>query len=151
MVRAMIVLLSLGFHFAASAELTPGARYFSGTNNCSVELLFSADQMQATVRVMSPSPHFVPSSQTEWISAGPHTARYIASRSLYRFQDSAPGAPVKDLIVYASGPGNPTRLSFLYWHAGHHDPVHCQNLTEATTAEQLQEMEERFAEFGHSH
>lgn len=161
MALSFFILLSASS--ASWAELTPGAKFFIGragahstsTAKCYVELLYSANLAEVSARLISPLEHFSPSGASIWVAVGPYTARYIASRSLYRYQDATPGARVKDLVIHTNGPTNPTRLSFLFWHAeaGHHDPVHCQNLKEAQTAEELNEVEDRFKEFesGHSH
>lgn len=147
----------LTFKSVAHAELTPGARYFSGQvkvarsqpTTCSVEMLFSRNAGQVQVRSISTLQHLSSAGQLIWIGVGPYTANYFMDRSLYRYQDQTPRALVKDLVVNLSTQGTPTKHAILYWHnqAGHHDPVICEGLVEKTSAQDLREVEKAFARF----
>lgn len=139
------------------AGLTAGARYFNGVvkaqfgqdTPCYVEVLYSPDLNQVTTRSISSLPHLSPSGEQIWIGLGPVTANFLPDNGIYRFQDPNPGAPVKDLVLYTSGQTNPVKLGALYWHAegGHHDPVFCESLVEATTPEALAAIDAVFATF----
>ncbi|NJM10295.1 MAG: hypothetical protein HC883_05400 [Bdellovibrionaceae bacterium] len=56
---------------------------------------------------------------------------------------------MKDLVVNTVGQTTPIKYGVLYWHAeaGHHDPIFCGNLTEATSSADLKAMDEVFANF----
>ena len=149
-------LVALG-GISAQCDLTPGARYFSGQMNvsfsaptaCYLELLYSPDLSTVTVRSISTLPHLSTSGQPVLVGLGPYNARFLAPRGLYRYQDSTPGATVRDLIINTSGQTTPTRLGVQYWHAeaGHHDPMFCDGLSEATSQSQLEVMDAVFANF----
>ncbi len=155
----ILVFLSLFtvWSFHASAALTPGARYFAGQVKvhlsqptvCYVEALYSPDLSGAVFRSVSTLPHLSAAGQPVWITVGPYAAQFLPARSLYRYQDAAPGAKVKDLVVNVAGPATPVKFGILYWHAeaGHHDPVVCDGLRELSQAAELKAVEEAFARF----
>jgi hypothetical protein len=150
-------LFLFGWSTVSFAELTPGARYFTGkvklgisqTTTCYVEVLFTPDLSRITTRSISTLQHVSPAGEPIWVGLGPYTANFLAARSLYRYQDATPGAPVKDLVVNTSGPAAPIKYGVLFWHAsaGHHDPIVCDGLTEATSPADLQVIDEAFARF----
>ena len=141
----------------ALANLTPGARYFTGQVNvnmgqpttCYIETLYSPDLSMLAVRSISTLQHLSPAGQPIWVALGPYTATFFAAKNLYRFQDAAPGATVKDIVINTNGQSNPIKYGVLYWHAdaGHHDPIFCENLTESATPSELEAIGRVFANF----
>lgn len=151
-----IAVLTLGFSFA-QADLLPGGRYFTGkvkgapgsSATCYIELLYSQDLNALQTRSITVLPHGASPSELEWIAVGPYVAQFVGARSLYRFQDSAPRALVRDLAIHTVNRVTPTRYAMLVWHdeAAHHDPVVCESLVEKTSAGDLAEMERVFSRF----
>ena len=141
----------------AMAGLSPGAKYYTGevkipltpSSVCYVEVIYSADLTQLSVRSISTLPHLSSDGAQIWIALGPYVANFLPTRALYRYQDLTPGALVKDLVVQTADQHTPTKHSVLYWHAqaGHHDPVICDTLNEKTSPEDLQKVDEVFSEF----
>lgn len=145
------------FSISGKADLTPGARYFTGKvkvamsepTKCFVEALYSGDGSQITARSILTLPHLSASSELIWAAVGPYTANYLPTKSLYRYQDTTVAAPVKDMVIQTVNMTTPTKFAVLYWHAeaGHHDPITCEDLVESTTPEQLVEADDAFADF----
>lgn len=152
-----IILIHTLIFSVSHAQLTPGARYYTGlvkvANSqptiCYVEALFSNDLGQVQTRAISTLPHLSSSGQLSWFAVGPYTANFFIQRSLYRYQDPTPRALVKDLVVNISNEGVPLKHAILFWHtsAGHHDPVVCDGLIEKTSVQELQDLEQAFSRF----
>jgi len=153
----ILVLAAAYSSLTAWANLTPGARQFTGQVDvnssaptpCYVEILYSPDLSAITVRSISTLQHLSPSGELIWVALGSYTASFVGPKSLYRYQDGTPGATVKDLVVNTNPQTSPTKHGVLFWHAqaGHHDPVICENLTEVTSPEGLVAIDEVFAKF----
>jgi hypothetical protein len=155
--NCLTALLFFMFSAIAQADLKPGARYFTGQINvnlsqpttCYLEAFYSQDLSILEVRSISTLQHLSTAGQAIWVALGPYTANYIAAKSLYRFQDPAPKATVKDIVINTSGQVTPIKYGFLFWHAeaGHHDPVFCENLVENSSSSQLEAIDKVFSNF----
>jgi hypothetical protein len=115
---------------------------------CFVELKYSVDQKQVTLRGVVTNAH-----EGELFPVGELIADYMFiagtfQKNGYFFQDKTPQAPVKQMSLIAEDPLNPTSLTAAIFHDNHHDPAICENLVVAEN-EELAEALELFEDFEH--
>ncbi|MBY0385290.1 hypothetical protein K2X05_09040, partial [bacterium] len=120
----------------------------STKKECFLELKYSADQKMVELRAVVTNAH-----EGHLAPIGSLQAQYqfiggSIQKNGYYFQDKTPQAPVKQLVLIAEDPQNPATLIAAIFHDGHHDPVTCEGIIEATDAE-LVEATDLFANFDH--
>lgn len=120
---------------------------FTDLGSCYVEMSSPQDLSQIQLRIIAPHPHESTSQQTVEMGLGPFVATYDSQRRFYRFRDSAPQAPVKDLILFLDNQGVATQLKAEFWHDNHHDPMSCDALSELTTTPDISAAEALFTTF----
>lgn len=116
------------------------------SKECFIELKYSSDQKQVSLKAIVTNTH-----ENHLIPIGELLADYMfvagsIQKNAYYFQDKTPKAPVKQLLLVAEDPIAPNVLTALVFHDGHHDPVSCDNLSEAT-GDKLIEATDLFANF----
>lgn len=156
-VRFVLLAITLCFSMVSRAALNPEARYYTGKIKvfmsnpvaCYVEVVSPSNSSQVKTRAVMSLPHLSSQGQTIPLAVGAYVAQFVASKSLYRYQDTTPAAPVKDLVLNVVNNIVAKKFSILYWHksAGHHDPIVCDDLVEAVNPESLQIMDDVFSRF----
>ena len=139
-----LVVISAGANWSAPV-------YFVGEQTavgkeCFVELKYSVDQKQVTLRGIVTNSH-----EGKLAPVGELIADYIfiggaIQKNGYYFQDKMPQAAIKQMVLIAEDPQAPTKLTAAIFHGGHHDPMTCENLVVAED-EELAEAIELFADF----
>jgi hypothetical protein len=114
---------------------------------CYVEVKYSDDLSQVTVRAVAPHPHESSAGVIVNLAMGPLIANYNSGGKFYRFQDNADGAPVKDMVLNTSVQTQPTKYGALILHGNHHDPLICESLSGVTTDPNLQTIKDIFSDF----
>jgi hypothetical protein len=157
------VLFVIHAMFLSSAWATPS--YFIGEQKvskkasieCYVELKPTANPKTVELRAIATNTH-----ENLLIPVGPLQANHqfiggSFKKNGFYFQDKAPKAPVKQLILVSELQQDPTLLMAAIFHEGHHDPVTCENLSPAVDDE-LTEAIDLFENFenldeheGHDH
>lgn len=135
---------------------TIDALYFKGIKKapltgdlgpCYVELIYSADLSQVTVRAVAPHPHESTPQSIVNLSMGPTIATYNAAGKFYRFQDPADATPIKDMVLNVDPQQNPSKYGALILHGNHHDPLFCESLVPAIDPATLNEAKNIFDNF----
>jgi hypothetical protein len=151
-IQKILFLISNMLVVAAGADWSAPV-YFVGeqtavSKECFVELKYSNDQKQVTLRGIVTNAH-----EGNLAPVGELVADYIfiggaIQKNGYYFQDKMPQAAVKQMVLIAEDSQAPTSLTAAIFHDGHHDPMTCENLVVAEDAE-LAEAIELFADFEH--
>lgn len=127
---------------------TPQAQAcYQDLGTCRIELVFSSDFQSVKVRALAPHPHDSTPQNTVLLSMGPMTATYNPQRQFYRFRDTSPQAPVRDMVLVAPQPDSPTQFSAEIWHNSHHDPMTCDSMTKITDPAELADTILQFDQF----
>ena len=120
---------------------------------CFVEITYSANNQQASVRGILFSSH-----ENKNITVGPMilNAKVISGKQSFYFENKTPGVPVKQAVLWMAGAA-PQQFQVAALHHDHYDNITCDGL-QAPTAENLEEVEEAFEHFdevggnaGHNH
>ncbi len=129
--------------------------YFTGVEKsplgelgpCYLELDYTDDLSQVTVRAVAPHPHASTPSAIVNLAMGPMVAKYNSSSKFYRFQDSSDAAPVKDMVLYVEPQQNPSKYGALILHGNHHDPLFCEAVVPVSDPAVLNDVKTIFDNF----
>jgi hypothetical protein len=117
---------------------------FKGTFDCWLEVKYNDDLSQVEIRAIATHPHDPDKKQ---MAMGPLDANYDAAGKYYRFTTDVDSAPVKDMVLTAEDPTNPTKYGALILHGNHHDPLACDHLSPATDGDKLNKSLQIFSTF----
>lgn len=147
-VLSLVLISSISYAQFSAPTYFIGQQKISAVDSkeCFLELKYSADQKQVALRGIVTNSH-----ENHLVPVGELVADYMfvagsVQQNAYYFQDKTPKAPVKQLVLVAEDPQNPSVLTAAIFHDGHHDPVSCENLATAT-GDELTEAIELFSKF----
>lgn len=129
--------------------------YFTGVEKspkgelgpCYLELDYTDDLSQVTVRAVAPHPHESTAAAIVNLAMGPMVATYNSSAKIYRFQDNTDAAAVKDMVLYVEPQQNPSKYGALILHGNHHDPLFCEAVVPVTEPAALNNIKTIFDNF----